>query len=88
MPRTPKTPEQIQIRRIWEEARSRGLRFSSLEDLNAWWAQAQPVQRTSRPPSFAPAAPARPAGRRNTQPSPRPAAPESAEDASPLAPEE
>lgn len=43
LPRNPKTPEQIQTRRIWEEARNLGLRFSSLEDLKAWWDQNQPA---------------------------------------------
>ena len=90
LPRTPKTPEQIQIRRIWEEARSRGLRFSSLEDLNAWWAQAQPVPEDQQTAEASAPRRSRAPGRktRNTQPSPRPAAPESAEDASPTSPPE
>jgi len=43
LPRTPKTPEQIQIRQIWEEARSRGLRFSTIEDLKAWWTETEAI---------------------------------------------
>ena len=90
LPRTPKTPEQIQIRRIWEEARSRGLRFSSLEELSAWWAQTQPVPEDQQTAEASAPRRSRAPGRkaRNNQPSPRATAPESAEDASPTSPPE
>ncbi len=82
LPRTPKTPEQFQIRRIWEEARSRGLGFSSLEDLKIWWGQAQPTPESQPTAEASTPRPTRAPGRktRKSQPSPAPETEESAED--------
>lgn len=57
LPRNPKTPEQLEIRRMWDEARRQNRHFSSLEALKDWWghrhesSEAAPVPAPAPPPA-------------------------------------